>query len=132
MSEMNWRARSEVRRAACEVRREPAGSEAGGTVKPKRARTPRTPRRCAVTLTEEMAAAQHALPSLRACTDVPRVMTADLKIMRGRGGPAFTNFPVHRPRAMDLPAPASRCLRAVRSTPRPRRLARSDSDRAVT
>ena len=52
---------------------------------PKRDAPPRTVRREAVTQAEALEAAQRAVPSLRTCTDVPRHVTADLDIVRGRG-----------------------------------------------
>jgi len=42
-------------------------------------------RREAVTQAEAVEAAQRAVPSLRGCTGVPRHLTADLDIVRGRG-----------------------------------------------
>lgn len=65
-------------------------------VKPKRDRTPRTPRRRAVTVTEAMTAAQHAIPGLRACTDVPRVVTADLEIVRSSPPQKLPETPASR------------------------------------
>ena len=38
-----------------------------------------------MTKAEALQAAQGAVPSLRTCTDVPRRVTADLDIVRGRG-----------------------------------------------
>ena len=55
------------------------------SAEPKRDETPRTLRREPVTQAEASEAAQLALPRLRTCPDVPRRMTADLDIVRGRG-----------------------------------------------
>ena len=52
---------------------------------PKRDETPRALRREPVTKAEALQAAQGAVPSLRTCKDVPRRVTADLEIVRGRG-----------------------------------------------
>ena len=55
------------------------------STEPKRDETPRALRREPVTQAEASEAAQLALPRLRTCTDVPRRVTADLDIVRGRG-----------------------------------------------
>ena len=52
---------------------------------PQRDEAPRALRREAVTKAEASEAAQRAVPSLRTCADVPRRVTADLDIVRGRG-----------------------------------------------
>ena len=52
---------------------------------PSAAADPRALRREPVTQAEALEAAQGAVPSLRTCTDVPRRVTADLDIVRGRG-----------------------------------------------
>ena len=52
---------------------------------PKRDETPRALRREPVTRAEALEAVQRVVPSLRTCTDVPRRVTADLDIVRGRG-----------------------------------------------
>lgn len=62
-------------------------------VKPKRDGPPRTPRRGAVTLEEAMTAAQHAIPSLRACTDVPRVVTIGSWLRTALSGPLVDSPP---------------------------------------
>ena len=62
---------------------------------PKRDAAPRAVRREAVTQAEALEAAQRAVPSLRGCTSVPRHVTADLDIVRGRGVVTALNlFPV--------------------------------------
>jgi len=55
------------------------------SAEPKRDETPRALRREPVTQAEAAEAAQLALPRLRTCTNVPRRVTADLDIVRGRG-----------------------------------------------
>ena len=65
------------------IRTVPAAPPLG--TEPKRDEAPRAPRREAVTRAEASEAAQRAVPSLRTCTDVPRRVTADLDIVRGRG-----------------------------------------------
>ena len=52
---------------------------------PKRDAAPRAVRHAVVTQAEALEAAQRAVPSLRGCTGVPRHLTADLDIVRGRG-----------------------------------------------
>ncbi|HEY0139037.1 MAG TPA: hypothetical protein VGB85_33350, partial [Nannocystis sp.] len=61
-----------------------------------------TVRREAVTEAEALKAAQRAVPSLRTCADVPRHVTADLDIVRGRG--IVTALNLHAP---DLDDPKS-------------------------
>ena len=77
---------------------------------PKRDAPPPTVRREAVTEAEALKAAQRAVPSLRTCTDVPRYVTADLDIVRGRG--TVTALNLHAP---DLDDPTSWHSCAVRS-----------------
>jgi len=83
---------------------------------PKRDGAPRAERRGAVTPTEATTAAQRAVPGLRACTDVPRVVTADLEIVRGRAVVTALNF--HAPAPNDRRYPwhgcAQRRLETVR------------------
>ncbi len=83
---------------------------------PKGDGAPRAEPRGAVTPTEATTAAQRAIPGLRACTDVPRVVTADLEIVRGRAVVTALNF--HAPAPNDLRYPwhgcAQRRLEAVR------------------
>ena len=83
---------------------------------PRRDGAPRAERRGAVTPTEATTAAQRAVPGLRACIDVPRVVTADLEIVRGRAVVTALNF--HAPAPNDLRYPwhgcAQRRLEAVR------------------
>ncbi|HZF74503.1 MAG TPA: hypothetical protein VE033_01535, partial [Acetobacteraceae bacterium] len=55
------------------------------SAEPKRDETPRALRREPVTKVEALEAAQRVVPSLRTCADVPRRVTADLDIVRGRG-----------------------------------------------
>ncbi len=99
-------------------------------VKAKRDGTPRAPRRGALTLEEAMTVAQQAVPGLRACTDVPRVVTADLEIVRGRG--VVTALNRHTPcptiratRGTAAPSGASR--RSVSPRVRPPGMPRSAS-----
>ncbi len=83
---------------------------------PKRDGAPRVERRGVVTPTEATTAAQRAVPGLRDCTDVPRIITADLEIVRGRAVVTALNF--HAPAPNDLRYPwhgcAQRRLEAVR------------------
>ncbi len=66
------------------IRTVPA-STSKAAAEPERDETPRVLRREPVTQAEASEAAQLALPRLRTCTDVPRRVTADLDIVRGRG-----------------------------------------------
>ena len=70
----------------------PADPRPAEQVQPKRDGAARTPRRGAVTPAEATTAAQGAVPGLRACIDVPHVVTADLEIVRGRGVVTGLNF----------------------------------------
>ena len=69
---------------------------------PKHDAAPRAVRREAVTQAEALEAAQRAVPSLRGCTGVPRHVTADLDIVRGRGVVTALNL-----RPVDLDDPES-------------------------
>ncbi len=77
---------------------------------------PQPRRRGAVTPTEAMTAAQRAVPSLRTCQDIPRVVTADLEIVRGHG--VVTALNLHAPAPDDPRYPWHACakqrLEAVR------------------
>ncbi len=83
---------------------------------PKRAETPRLVRREAVTHDEAVEAAQRAVPSLRGCTGVPRHVTADLDIVRGRGVVKALNHQAPAPDDPDYPwhGCAQRSLQRVR------------------
>ena len=74
---------------------------------PKRDGAPRVERRGAVTPTEATTAAQRAVPGLRACSDIPRVLTADLEIVRGRAVVTALNF--HAPAPNDPRYPWHGC-----------------------
>jgi serine/threonine protein kinase len=63
----------------------------------KREPSTRAPRREAVSSREATTAAERALPTLRACNDVPRRVTADLDIVRGHGVVAKLNLRAPEP-----------------------------------
>ena len=77
---------------------------------PKRDAAPRAVRREVVTQAEALEAAQRAVPSLRGCTGVPRHVTADLDIVRGRSVVTALNL---QPPDLDDPKSWHGC--AVRS-----------------
>jgi hypothetical protein len=95
----------------------PPAPPSTGQAESKRDRAVPQPRRHgAVTPMEAMTAAQRAMPSLRTCQDMPRVVTADLEIVRGRG--VVTALNLHAPAPDDPRYPWHACakqgLEAVR------------------
>lgn len=65
----------------------PAGSPPASAPSPATPskRSPRAPRREALSQAEAEAAAERAVPSLRGCKEVPHSVTAELDIARGHG-----------------------------------------------
>ncbi len=90
---------------------------------PQREPGTRASRREAVSLREATTAAERALPSLRTCSDVPRRITADIDIVRGRGAVTKLNLLAPAPDNPPWHACAKRALESVRypesATPSP-------------